>query len=70
LATDDNSEDLKFVRITSQSTGIIVLEMCLLLGWQTVAECIVRNTVHTLFNTLKNILCQTTIYCATFQYYA
>ena len=54
LATDDNSEDLKFVRITSQSTGIIVLEMCLLLGWQTVAECIVRNTVQRLFNTLCN----------------
>jgi hypothetical protein len=38
LATDDNSEDLKFVMITSQSTGIIVLETCLLFGWQTVAE--------------------------------
>jgi len=38
LANDDNSESLKIVRITSQSTGIIVLEMCLLLGWQTMAE--------------------------------
>ena len=38
LATDDNSEDLKFVRITLKSTEIIVLEMCLLLGWQKVAE--------------------------------
>jgi len=38
MATDDNSADLKFVRITSKSTGIIVIKMCLLLGWQTVAE--------------------------------
>jgi hypothetical protein len=38
VATDDNSEDLKIVKITSQSTGMIVLEMCLPLGWQTVSE--------------------------------
>jgi hypothetical protein len=38
LATGDNSEDLKIARISSQSTGIIVLEKCVLLGWQTVAE--------------------------------
>jgi hypothetical protein len=38
LAAGNNFEDLKFIRVTSQSTGIIVLEMCLLLGRQTVAE--------------------------------
>jgi len=32
LATGNNFEDLKFVQVTTQSTGIVVLEMCLLLG--------------------------------------
>jgi len=28
LATGNNFEDLKFVQVASQSTGIVVLEMC------------------------------------------
>jgi len=32
LATGNNNEDLKFLRVTSQSTGIIVLETWLRLG--------------------------------------
>jgi hypothetical protein len=52
FATDDNSEDLKFVRVTSQLTGTVVLETCLLLGRQTVAEWVMRNTAHRLFNIL------------------
>jgi hypothetical protein len=38
LAKGNNFEDLKLVRVTAQSTGIIVLEMCLLFGTQTVSE--------------------------------
>jgi hypothetical protein len=38
LATGNNFEDLKFIGVTSQSIGIIVLEMCLLLGRQKVTE--------------------------------
>jgi hypothetical protein len=38
LATDDNFKELKFVRATSQSTGIVLLETCLLLDRQTAAE--------------------------------
>lgn len=30
LATENNLEDLKFITVASQSTGINVLEMCLL----------------------------------------
>jgi hypothetical protein len=32
LATGNNFEDLKFIQVTSQSTGIVVLEICLLLS--------------------------------------
>jgi len=32
LATGNNFEDLKFIQVTSRSIGIVVLEMCLLLG--------------------------------------
>jgi hypothetical protein len=38
LATGNNFEDRQFVRATFQSVGIIVLEMCLQLGRQTVTE--------------------------------
>jgi len=38
LATGNNNEDLKFLRVTSQSTGIIVLETWLLLGRMTATE--------------------------------
>jgi hypothetical protein len=58
LATGNNFEDLKFIRVTSQSTGIIVQETCLLLGRQTVTEWILRSTVHRLFNILRNIMSQ------------
>jgi hypothetical protein len=44
--------------VTSQPTGNIVLETCLLLGRQAVTEWILRNTVHRLFNVLHNISCQ------------
>jgi hypothetical protein len=32
LATGNNFEDVKFIQVPSQSIGIVVLEMCLLLG--------------------------------------
>jgi hypothetical protein len=38
LASGNISENLKFIRVTSQSTGIIVLEKWLLGGRQTVIE--------------------------------
>ena len=31
-------DDLKSIRVTSQSTGIIVLEICILFGRQTITE--------------------------------
>jgi hypothetical protein len=37
-AYDTLKEDRKFVKVSSQSTGIIVLETYLLLGRQTVTE--------------------------------
>ena len=33
-----NSEDLKSIRLKSKATGIIMLEMCLLFGRQTITE--------------------------------
>jgi hypothetical protein len=45
LATGNNSEDLKFIGITSQSIGITVLETWLLRGRQTVTEyCAILST--------------------------
>jgi len=38
LATGNNNEDLKFLRVTSQSTGIIVLETWFLLGRMTATQ--------------------------------
>jgi hypothetical protein len=58
LATGNNFEDLKFVSVISQSTRIIVLETCLLLGRQKVTERILRSSVHRLLDILHNILCQ------------
>ena len=42
------------LRVTSQSTVIIVLDTCLLLGRQTVTDSILRSTVHRLLNALCN----------------
>jgi hypothetical protein len=65
LATGNNNEDLKFPRVTAQSTGIIVLETWLLLGRLTATERILRNAVYRLFNMWCNTLCQSnTVYCA------
>ena len=61
MATGNTSEDLRFIRVTSQSTGIIVLETCSLVGTKTVTEWILRNAAHRLFNTLHNILCQSNV---------
>jgi hypothetical protein len=44
----------KFVKVSSESTGIIVLETYLLLGRQTVTEWILHNAVPRLFNILCN----------------
>jgi hypothetical protein len=54
FANGNNLEDLKFVRVTSQSTGITVLETCLLLDRQTVTETTLLNTVHRIFTKLCN----------------
>ena len=71
LDSGSNFEDLKFIRVISKAIGIVVLEICLLLGRQTVTGWILHNTVHTLFNIVHNTLCQIidTMYCATLQYY-
>jgi len=53
-ANGNNFEDLKFIRVTSQSTGITVLGTCLLLDRQTVTKTTLRNTVHRLFTILCN----------------
>ena len=54
FANGNNFEDLKFIRVTSQSTGITVLETCLLLDRQLVTETTLRDTVHRLFTILYN----------------
>jgi len=54
LATGNNSEVLKLIRVTSQSAGIVVLETRLLRGRRTVTEWILHNTVHRLLNILCN----------------
>jgi len=54
LATGNNVEDLKLLKVTSQSTGIIVLETCLLLNRRTATEWILRSIVYRPFNTLCN----------------
>jgi len=54
LDTGNDLADMKFIRVTSQSTGIIMQETCLVLGRQTVPEYTERNTVHRPFS----------IYCA------
>jgi len=54
FANGNNFEDLKFIRVTSQSTGITLLETCLLLERQTVTETTLHNTVHRLFTILYN----------------
>jgi len=46
LVTGNNFEDLKFVRVTSRSIGSIVLRRFLLIGRQTVTECILSSTIH------------------------
>jgi len=43
-ATGNNFEDLKFIRVLSRATGIIVIDMCLLLGRQAVTTWIYRST--------------------------
>ena len=54
FANGNNFEDLKFIRVTSQSTGITVLETCLLLDRQTVTETTLCNTVHRQLTKLCN----------------
>jgi hypothetical protein len=61
LATGNNFEDLTFVRVTSQSPGITVLETRLLLGTQTVTECCA------ILSTDRSVYC--TVCCATLEYY-
>ena len=59
LATGNIFEYFKFVRVTSRSTAVIVLETFLLLGRRTVTEWILCNALHRRFKILHNILCQT-----------
>jgi len=54
FANGNNFEDLKFIRVTSQSTEITVLETCLLLDRQTLTETTLCNTVHKQFTKLCN----------------
>ena len=54
FATGNNVEGLKLVKFTSQSTGIIMLETCLLLDRRTATEWILNSTVHRLCNTFCN----------------
>jgi hypothetical protein len=76
LATGINFEDLKFIRFISKTTGIVVLETCLLFGRQidgpTATGWILYSTVHTLFSIVYNTLCQIVdiMYCVTLQYYS
>jgi hypothetical protein len=54
LTPGNNFEDPKFINVTYQWNGIIVLEMCILLGRQKVSVWILPNTLQRLFNILCN----------------
>jgi hypothetical protein len=54
FANGNNFEDLKFVWVTSQSTGITLLETCIPLDRQMVTETTLFNTVRRPFTVLCN----------------
>jgi len=56
FANGNNFEGLKFIRVTSQTTVITLLETCLLLDRQTVTETTLHNTVHRLVNGYCTVL--------------
>ena len=57
LSTGNNFEDIKFTRVTFQSTGTVVPETCFLHSRQTAIVWILHNTVYRLFD----ILCKPSI---------
>jgi hypothetical protein len=60
-ASGNAAEDLKFINtISPESTGIIVLETCLLLGRGMVTERILRSTRYRLFSMFFHLLNITT----------
>jgi len=65
LATGNASEDLKFLRVTSQSTGIAVLEKRWLLGRQTVTNeyCAVLSTDYSILHIADHWLFSIAQYC-------